>query len=121
MRTNPYIYSTSCPSHGSISFVSLQRGVFNTRSRSEHTRKRKIVSHVFSQKNVLEFEPNVRSALLLLTKQWDQMVERGLEGHSGQEGESTWTSHDGRVWYDCLPCEHNSRIERSSAADSRGF
>jgi benzoate 4-monooxygenase len=30
-------------------FVSIRRGLFNTRDRKEHTRKRKIVSHVFSQ------------------------------------------------------------------------
>lgn len=30
-------------------FVSIRRGLFNTRDRREHTRKRKIVSHVFSQ------------------------------------------------------------------------
>lgn len=29
-------------------FVSIRRGLFNTRDRAEHTRKRKIVSHVFS-------------------------------------------------------------------------
>lgn len=30
-------------------FVSIRRGLFNTRDRTEHGRKRKIVSHVFSQ------------------------------------------------------------------------
>lgn len=84
-------------------FVSLQRGLFNTRSRLDHTRKRKIVSHVFSQKNVLEFEPNIRSALLLLTQQWDKIAEAGSKGISGEEGDSNWSGHDGRVWFDCLP------------------
>ncbi|KAJ7152191.1 hypothetical protein C8R43DRAFT_819494, partial [Mycena crocata] len=33
-------------------FVSIQRGLFNTRDRKQHARKRKIVSHIFSQKSV---------------------------------------------------------------------
>lgn len=85
--------------------MSLQRGLFNTRSRPEHTRKRKIVSHVFSQKNVLEFEPNVQQALTLLTQQWDKMATAGASGISGREGESSWEAHDGKAWFDCLPCE----------------
>ena len=36
-------------------FVSIQRGLFNTRNRAEHTRKRKIVSHTFSVKSVAQF------------------------------------------------------------------
>ncbi|KZS98305.1 cytochrome P450 monooxygenase pc-bph [Sistotremastrum niveocremeum HHB9708] len=84
-------------------FVSLRRGLFNTRSRPEHTRKRKIVSHIFSQKNVLEFEVNVKQALLNLTKQWDRLCEGGVKGISGDEGEGGWKGHDGRVWFDCLP------------------
>jgi benzoate 4-monooxygenase len=84
------------------SFVSLQRGVFNTRSRPDHTRKRKIVSHVFSQKNVLEFEPNIRQALLLLTKQWDKIATSAAKGVSEEGG---WYSRSGRAWFDCLPCE----------------
>ncbi|KAF9011513.1 cytochrome P450 [Hymenopellis radicata] len=41
-------------------FVSIQRGLFNTRDRQDHFRKRKIVSHIFAQKSVLEFEPRIR-------------------------------------------------------------
>jgi hypothetical protein len=37
-------------------FVSIRRGLFNTRDRSEHTRKRKIVSHTFSAKSIGQFE-----------------------------------------------------------------
>lgn len=84
-------------------FVSIQRGLFNTRSRSQHARKRKIVSHIFSQKSVLEFEPHVRSHLTMLFKQWDTLCERGLKGLSGDEGEGGWHGRDGRVWFDCLP------------------
>lgn len=84
-------------------FVSIQRGLFNTRSRSQHARKRKIVSHIFAQKNVLEFEPHVRGHLAALFKQWDKLCDGGVKGISGEEGEGGWRGRQGRVWYDCLP------------------
>jgi benzoate 4-monooxygenase len=37
-------------------FVSIKRGLFNTRDRVEHSRKRKIVSHTFSAKSIGQFE-----------------------------------------------------------------
>ncbi|KAG5637677.1 hypothetical protein H0H81_003645 [Sphagnurus paluster] len=52
-------------------FVSIRRGVFNTRDRQEHARKRKIVSHIFSQKSVVEFEPHIRQHVADLIAQWD--------------------------------------------------
>ena len=84
-------------------FVSIRRGLFNTRSRPEHTRKRKIVSHIFSQKNVLEFEPHVRHHLGELFKWWDRLCEGGRKGESGNDGEGGWRGYSGRVWFDCLP------------------
>ncbi|KAG7527828.1 hypothetical protein FFLO_06571 [Filobasidium floriforme] len=54
-------------------FVSIRRGLFNTRDRKEHTRKRKIVSHVFSQKNVLEFEEHIQDVIDNLFGKWDAM------------------------------------------------
>lgn len=56
-------------------FVSLHRGLFSTRDRAEHTRKRKIVSNIFSQKNVLEFEPYIQNAVALLMFKWDSMTD----------------------------------------------
>ncbi|KAL2670131.1 hypothetical protein Neosp_015012 [[Neocosmospora] mangrovei] len=53
-------------------FVSIRRGLFNTRSRAEHSRKRKIVSHTFAPKSVLEFEPYIHQNLDLFVKQWDR-------------------------------------------------
>ncbi len=38
-------------------FVSIKRGLFNTRDRTEHTRKRKLVSHTFAPKSIGQFEP----------------------------------------------------------------
>ncbi|KAI0646535.1 cytochrome P450 monooxygenase pc-bph [Trametes meyenii] len=84
-------------------FVSIQRGLFNTRSRPEHARKRKIVSHIFSQKSVLEFEPHVRVHLVQLFKQWDKLCAGGEQGLSGDEGEGGWRGREGRVWFDSLP------------------
>jgi len=84
-------------------FVSIQRGLFNTRSRPEHARKRKIVSHIFSQKNVLEFEPHVREYITQLFTHWDRMCEEGAKGLKGDDGEGGWFGRNGRVWFDCLP------------------
>ncbi|KAF8069107.1 cytochrome P450 monooxygenase [Lyophyllum atratum] len=83
-------------------FVSIHRGVFNTRDRHEHARKRKIVSHIFSQKNVIEFEPHIRLYVSSFIKQWDRLCEASLKGESGPEGEG-WSGRDGRLWLDCLP------------------
>jgi benzoate 4-monooxygenase len=84
-------------------FVSIRRGVFNTRDRNEHARKRKIVSHIFSQKSVIEFEPQIRVYVGLLIKQWDRLCAAAVKGGSGAEGEG-WKGEGGRLWLDCLPC-----------------
>ncbi len=76
-------------------FVSITQGLFNIRDRVNHSRKRKIVSHIFSQKSVLEFEPHVNRYIGQLLGQWDRL---------GDEGEG-WTGHDGCLWLDCLPCK----------------
>lgn len=83
--------------------MSIQRGLFNTRDRHAHSRKRKIVSHVFSQKNVLEFEPNVRGYVTELIGQWDWMFAEATKGGKGTEGEGGWRGAGGRLWLDCLP------------------
>ncbi|KZT59289.1 cytochrome P450 [Calocera cornea HHB12733] len=79
-------------------FVSIRRGLFNTRDRAEHTRKRKIVSHIFSQKSVLEFEPYIRLALGKLINQWDSL----LSGDEKLASHRLKPNSDGRVWFDCL-------------------
>ena len=40
--------------------VSTRPNLFNTRNRAEHSRKRKMVSHIFSLKRVLEHGPYIR-------------------------------------------------------------
>lgn len=84
-------------------FVSIQRGLFNTRDRADHARKRKIVSAIFSLKNVLEFEPHVRSYIGLLIKQWDRLCADAAKGLAGDDGERGWRGEGGRLWLDCLP------------------
>ncbi|TFK32337.1 cytochrome P450 monooxygenase [Crucibulum laeve] len=84
-------------------FVSIRRGVFNTRDRNEHTRKRKIISHIFSQKSVIEFEPQIRHYVGLFITQWDRLCDAAAKGLSGPEGEGGWKGEDGRLWLDCLP------------------
>ncbi|KAK0466888.1 cytochrome P450 monooxygenase [Desarmillaria tabescens] len=83
-------------------FASTSRSLFDIRDRQAHTRKRKIISHAFSQKSVLEFEPHVRSYISQLLGQWDKLYDKALKGMSGEEGEG-WTGRDGRMWLDCLP------------------
>ncbi|KAJ7038031.1 cytochrome P450 monooxygenase [Mycena alexandri] len=84
-------------------FVSIQRGLFNTRDRRAHSRKRKMVSHVFSQKNVLEFEPHIRLYVGMLLGQWDRLYDAASKGLSGDDGDSGWVGRGGRLWLDCLP------------------
>ncbi|KZO99250.1 cytochrome P450 monooxygenase pc-bph [Calocera viscosa TUFC12733] len=79
-------------------FVSIRRGLFNTRDRAEHTRKRKIVSHIFSQKSVLEFEPYIRIALDKLIQQWGSL----LSGDEKLASHRLKPNEDDRVWFDCL-------------------
>ncbi|KAH8812705.1 cytochrome P450 [Xylogone sp. PMI_703] len=54
-------------------FVSIQRGLFNTRDRAEHTRKRKTVSHTFSAKSVAQFETYMHQNLDIFVRQWDSL------------------------------------------------
>ena len=85
-------------------FASIHRNVFNVRDRADHTRKRKIVSHAYSLKSVLELEPHIRLHIGELLRQWDKLVEGGKKGLLGEEGKG-WFGKDGWVWYDCLPCK----------------
>ncbi|KAJ6633705.1 Benzoate 4-monooxygenase bphA [Pseudolycoriella hygida] len=54
-------------------FVSIRRGLFNTRDRAEHTRKRKIVSHTFSMKSVVQFEQYMLNNLEIFLSQWNRL------------------------------------------------
>ena len=97
-------------------FFSIHRNIFNTRDRAEHARKRKIVSHIFSLKSVLELEPYIRLHIGELLKQWDKLAEGGKKGVSGEEGDG-WFGRDGWIWYDCLPCKLTLLHLGSAVAD----
>ncbi|KAJ1304233.1 hypothetical protein OPQ81_005397 [Rhizoctonia solani] len=77
-------------------FVSIRPGLFNTRDRAAHTRKRKLVSHIFSQQNVLLFEPHVRRHVRAFCAQWDMRCARAAAGELPD-------ARDGKSWFDVLP------------------
>ncbi|KAG8860563.1 hypothetical protein FRB96_003817 [Tulasnella sp. 330] len=83
-------------------FVSIRRGLFNTRDRAEHTRKRKVISHIFSPKNVAEFEPNVRSAMAQLFVQLDKICS-APDRTKSVLGSNYFRIKEGRAWLDILP------------------
>lgn len=101
-------------------FVSIQRGLFNTRDRQDHSRKRKIVAHIFAQKSVLEFESQIRVFIGQLVGQWERLCDLAASGKEtmGTEGEG-WVARNDWVWLDCLPCKHFRPFSTScSVADS---
>jgi benzoate 4-monooxygenase len=76
-------------------FVSIRRGLFNTRDRAEHTRKRKTVSHTFSAKSVLQFEQYIHHNLEELQKQWDRRA-------ASVEEKGGWYHMDALHWFNYL-------------------
>lgn len=72
-------------------FVANRRGLFSTRDRKEHTRKRKIISSTFSHRNIMEFEPYILETLRVLTKRMDQVISENCS----QEG---WSNMDFLPW-----------------------
>lgn len=63
-------------------FVSIRRGLFNTRDRAEHTRKRKVVSRTFSLKSVVQFEQYIHHNLEIFVNQWDRISNLAHGGYS---------------------------------------
>lgn len=84
------------PSDYYDAFVSIQRGLFNTRDRSEHTRKRKTISHTFSVRSIAQFEPYIKHSLSELIKQWDSKYDAASRG--GQP----WVEMDCLHWFNYL-------------------
>ncbi|TCD69097.1 hypothetical protein EIP91_008739 [Steccherinum ochraceum] len=79
------------------------RSVFTTRSREEHSRKRKFVAHALSMRSVIEFEPTIAKYQQLLIDHWDRMCNDAINGLGGKIGEQTWKAKDGQAWMDCMP------------------
>jgi benzoate 4-monooxygenase len=77
-------------------FVSIRRGLFNTRDRAEHARKRKIVSHTFSAKNVGEFEQYIHANLELFVQKWRKLSDTKANKATG------YASIDALHWFNYL-------------------
>ncbi|EJC97643.1 cytochrome P450 monooxygenase pc-bph [Fomitiporia mediterranea MF3/22] len=84
-------------------FLSIDRTIFTTRSREEHTRKRKVIAHGFSQKSISQLEPYIRLHVAELFEKWDKLYDGGRKGLTGVEGHNSWEGHDGRVWFNAMP------------------
>lgn len=76
--------------------MSIRRGLFNTRDRAEHTRKRKAVSHTFSAKSVGQFEQYIHANIELFVKQWCSICERQTNPATG------FASIDALHWFNYL-------------------
>jgi benzoate 4-monooxygenase len=74
-------------------FVSIQRGLFNTRDRNEHTRKRKTISHTFSAKSIGQFEPFIHASLDQLLQQWDRMSSTPNSGKYARMDALHWFNY----------------------------
>ncbi|KAL4786221.1 cytochrome P450-domain-containing protein [Aspergillus varians] len=64
-------------------FVSIRRGLFNTRDRAEHTRKRKTVSHTFSTKSIGQFEQYIHGNIEKLVKQLNRTSDLQCNPENG--------------------------------------
>ncbi|KIX06218.1 uncharacterized protein Z518_04193 [Rhinocladiella mackenziei CBS 650.93] len=61
-------------------FDNIQSGIFTTRDRAAHSRKRKYVSHMFSPKAMVGFEPYMTRAIGTLSSQMDLLIDTGQAG-----------------------------------------
>ena len=77
-------------------FVSIRRGLFNTRDRAEHTRKRKTVSHTFSAKSIGQFEQYIHGNLETFVKQWNRLSDLQANPKTG------YASLDALNWFNYL-------------------
>jgi benzoate 4-monooxygenase len=61
-------------------FDNIEDNIFTTRDRLKHGRKRKIVSHMFSPKSMVSFEPYITKALGIFSIQMDSLIDSGRAG-----------------------------------------
>ncbi|POW22382.1 hypothetical protein PSHT_01261 [Puccinia striiformis] len=90
-------------------FVAIHRGLFNTRDRADHTRKRKIISSTFSQKSILEFEPYIADTLACFLRKMDQVAAEPNSVHdhkpqsdSKEDDDEGWRILDILPWFNYL-------------------
>ncbi|PWN96219.1 putative benzoate 4-monooxygenase cytochrome P450 [Tilletiopsis washingtonensis] len=75
------------------------RGVFNTRDRQEHSRKRRIVAHSFAPKSIISFEEFIRREVALLLERWDEFCDKAKkEGTKGPRGLVGYAWLDSLLW-----------------------
>ncbi|OCH93014.1 cytochrome P450 monooxygenase pc-bph [Obba rivulosa] len=81
--------------------------IFTTRDRATHTRKRRMVAHLFAPKTVRLFEGAVQRYVGQLASQWDNMCAKARAAEpqvvTGKNGAIEWTARGRRVWFDCMP------------------
>lgn len=77
-------------------FVSIRRGLFNTRDRAEHARKRKIVSHTFSARSIGQFEQYIHANIEVFVKQWKKISDLQANPNTG------YASIDALSWFNYL-------------------
>lgn len=85
--------------------ASKTRGLFNTRDRAEHTRKRKIVSHTFAPKSVREFEPYIHNTVQGLLRKWDAICERAAKSSTANGAGGSlkgWAIVESLDWFNAL-------------------
>lgn len=76
--------------------MSIRRGLFNTRDRTQHTRKRKIVSHVFSAKAIGQFEEYIHQNMELFFQKWTDISQNRKNKSTG------YASIDALNWFNYL-------------------
>ncbi|KAE8354196.1 cytochrome P450-domain-containing protein [Aspergillus coremiiformis] len=77
-------------------FVSIRRGLFNTRDRAEHSRKRKALSHTFSAKSVGQFEQYIHANVELFVEQWSRLIDTRQNPRTG------YATVDALHWFNYL-------------------
>ena len=61
-------------------FDNIEDNIFTTRDRAKHSRKRKIVSHMFRPKSMVGFESYITKTLTAYGYQMEQLINNGKAG-----------------------------------------
>ena len=80
-------------------------GIFSTRSRADHSRKRRIIAHAFAPKSVRAFEERIKVHIGTLFQKWDEMCSKVIHDQTGKIGTVEYYTRDGMAWFNCMTCE----------------
>ncbi|RDW75545.1 hypothetical protein BP6252_06687 [Coleophoma cylindrospora] len=61
-------------------FENIEEGLFTTRNRLKHAHKRRYVSHMFSPKAMVDFEPYMTDAIMITCRQMNSLIDTGNAG-----------------------------------------